>query len=207
MFLDRKDAGQKLAKKLKGFNLKNPYVFGMARGGMPVAFEVAQKLNSPLDIVIVRKIGHPLNPEFGIGAIAQGNVLVYNQETIDNYHIDYSEIKENVKKETKELNRRSALYRGSKSLPNLKNKTAILVDDGLATGISAKAAINFLKTLNPKSIVLAVPVGASDSIRELEKEANKVICLLTPDQFLSVGQWYRFFDQTTDQEVVDILAQ
>ena len=207
MFLDRKDAGKKLAQKLKEFKIKNPYVFGMARGGVPVASEVAKELKAPLDVVVVRKIGFPLNPEFGIGAIAQGGVKVYNQEIIDNYQVSPKAIKEITENETKELDRRLSLYRDSKSLPKLKNKTAILVDDGLATGISAIAAVKFLKTLKPEVIILAIPVGAPNSVELLESKTDKVICLLKPFEFSSVGQWYKFFDQTTDQEVVDILAQ
>lgn len=205
MFKDRRDAGQKLAKTLSALDLKKPYVLGMARGGVPVAYEVAQELKAPLDVLVVRKLGTPQNPEFGFGAIAPNGFSELNEEIIRDLNLADIEIADIKEKEEEELLRRMKKYRGDRSLPNLSNKTVIVVDDGIATGVSAKVAVAYLKSKKPKEIILAAPVCAQDSGEMLKEKADKVICLSSPPYFFSVGEWYEYFPQITDKEVIEYL--
>jgi predicted phosphoribosyltransferase len=205
-FKDRTDAGRKLAEKLQEMKINNPYVLGLPRGGVPVAAEVAKYLNAPLDVVVVRKLGVPFHPEFAFGAISANDVQYVNERTVEKMNLSEREIKSVDEKERKELQRRIEKYRGDLKYPNINDKTAILVDDGIATGASFKAAIKFTKSLNPERIIIAVPVGAPSSIKELETLVDKLICLHTPDFFSAVGQWYKTFGQTTDEEVKNVLS-
>lgn len=207
VFENRQEAGKKLASELLKFRKENPYVLAMPRGGVPIGFEVAQVLQAPLDVIVVRKIGLSSNPEFGIGAIAEGGVRVLDQTTIGVIGIDEEEIKDTIKLEEEELKRRVQVYREEASLPDLTGKTAILVDDGMATGVTAKAAIKAVKKLNPKKIVLASPVCALDTVEGLKKKVDEVICLATPFEFSAVGVWYKNFTQISDEEVVEWLRK
>lgn len=207
VFENRQEAGKKLASELLKYRKESPYVLAMPRGGVPVGFEVAQVLRAPLDVVVVRKIGLSANPEFGIGAIAEGGVEILDQTTIGVLGIDEEEIKDTVQLEEEELRRRVRTYRGSRSLPNLWGKTAVLVDDGMATGITAKAAVEAVKQLHPSRIVLAMPVCALDTVEGFKKLVDEVICLATPYEFMAVGAWYRNFTQVSDAEVVDLLKK
>ncbi|MBI2315162.1 phosphoribosyltransferase [Candidatus Daviesbacteria bacterium] len=207
MFENRQEAGKELASKLLKYRGENPYILAMPRGGVPVGFEVAEVLHAPLDVIVVRKIGLFSNPEFGIGAIAEGGVRVLDQTTIGVIGIDEEEIEDTIKLEEEELKRRVRIYREGKPPPNLTGKTAILVDDGMATGITARAAIEAVKKLNPKKIVLASPVCALDTVESLKKIVDEVICLATPFEFMAVGSWYRDFEQISDEEVVDLLKK
>jgi putative phosphoribosyl transferase len=207
-YRDRKHAGDVLAQLLLEYqNATDVIVFGLARGGVPVAYEIAKTLNIPLDVLIVRKIGMPGHQEYAIGAIASGQIAVFNQDVIARLHIPEEDIQMILKEEKEELARREDIYRHQKPFPNIRNKTVILVDDGVATGFSLKAAIAALRIKHPKEIVIAVPVGALDSIENLQGICKKVICPLTPEDFRAVGQWYFNFNQVEDDEVISCLEK
>ncbi|KKR81350.1 MAG: Phosphoribosyltransferase [Candidatus Daviesbacteria bacterium GW2011_GWA1_41_61] len=206
-FENRQEAGKKLAGELFKYRSENPYVLAMPRGGVPIGFEVAEVLHAPLSVIVVRKIGLSGNREFGIGAIAEGGVKVLDQTTIEVLAIDEEEIKDTLQLEEEELKRRVKTYRGKKPLPDLTGRTAVLVDDGMATGITAKAAIESVKKLNPQKIVLAIPVCALDTVEGFKKMADEVICLAAPAEFMAVGLWYKNFAQISDEEVVDLLKK
>lgn len=207
VFEDRNEAGKKLGSELLKYRGENPYVLAMPRGGVPIGFEVAEVLHAPLDVIVVRKIGISGNPEFGIGAIAEGGVKVLDDTAIEVLGIDEREINDTIQLEEEELKRRVKIYREGRSLPNLENKTAILVDDGMATGITAKAAIEAARKIHPKKVVLAIPVCALDTVEGLKKMADEVVCLTAPFEFMAVGIWYRDFTQISDEEVVGLLKR
>ena len=207
-YRDRKHAGDVLAQLLLEYkNAPDVIVFGMARGGVPIAHEIANTLHLPLDVLIVRKIGMPGHQEYAIGAIASGKIAIFNKDIISRLHIPESDIQKIVKEEKEELARREVLYRHHKPFPNIRHKTVILVDDGVATGFSLRAAIAALQIKHPKEIVIAVPVGALDTIENLQGICKKVVCPLTPEEFHAVGQWYFNFNQVEDEEVIACLEQ
>lgn len=206
IFQNREDAGKKLAARISSLLLENPIVLALPRGGLPVAYEIAQKIKAPLDIFLVRKIGAPNQPEFGIGAIAQGNVKILDKKAILQLRIPKAQVEKMIKEEGRELKRREALYRGSKPFPSLRDKTVILVDDGLATGLSAKAAILGVKRKKPKKIIFATPVCSYQSVKEIVKLCDDFICLKSSSDFTSVGNWYKDFDQLTDEAVLKLLG-
>lgn len=211
MFEDRADAGKKLAQQLLEFRNQDVVVLALPRGGVPIGYEIAKRLNVPLDVLVVRKLGAPLNPEFGIGAIAPGGVKIIDQEALQQLGISEEEIDHIEKEERKELNRRLKEYRGSTLLPDIRGKTVILVDDGLATGVSARAAIEAVLDQHPQKLVVALPVCAQDSLEDLRSLVrpmkDEVICLDTPSDFSAVGHWYQNFDQVSDLEVIDLLKK
>lgn len=208
MFLDRRDAGLKLAKALSRYaGREDVIVLGLPRGGVPVAFSVASELSVELDVFIVRKLGVPGQEELAMGAVASGGVQVVNREVIDSLRIPTEVIAVAAAEEFGEVARREILYRGNRSYPNLQGRTAILVDDGLATGSTMRAAAIAVRKLDPASLVIAVPVAAKDTCRTMEKEADVVVCLETPEPFDAVGIWYENFTQTTDDEVRTLLAK
>lgn len=204
--MNRQEAGQQLAKALKHYsNHPNAIVFGLPRGGLPVAYEVAKELGLPLDVYIVRKLGAPYNPEFAIGAIASHGAEVLNDEAMRLLSIDPQTLAQIVKQEKQELARRELLYRANKPIPDIKDKVVIIIDDGLATGSTMRAAIAAIRQFSPESIVVAVPVAPVDEIQNIHREADEVVCLHTPSHFHSVGAWYHDFSQTTDEEVKSLL--
>jgi predicted phosphoribosyltransferase len=204
---DRRAAGQILARQLVRFaNRPDVCVLALPRGGVPVGFEVAQALNVPLDVFVVRKLGVPGHEELAMGAIASGGALVLNTEVVQHLGIPESAINAAVEREAAELSRRETLYR-DKPLVDLENKTVIVVDDGLATGSTMRAAIAAVRHHKAGRIIVAVPVAAPDSVDSLGNEVDEIICPLTPRAFQAVGQWYLRFDQTTDEEVRDLLAR
>lgn len=207
VFENRQEAGKKIASQLLKYRQENPHIMAMPRGGVPIGYEVAEVLHAPLDTIVVRKIGLSGNPEYGIGAIAEGGVQVMDDTAISILGIDQKDLKDTIGLEEEELKRRVSIYRDGESLPDLTDKTAILVDDGMATGLTAKAAIEAIKRLNPKKIVLATPVCALDTAESLRSYVYEVLCLEAPAEFMAVGIWYRNFTQVTDQEVVDLLSQ
>jgi len=207
LFRDRREAGQKLAQVLLPYREEKPVVIGLPRGGVVVAYEVARALNAPLDVIVARKLGAPGQPELGIGAIAPGGVVLIDPYTVRLLGLTEEDIQQLIEEETKELQRRINRYRGEQPFPDVTGKTVILVDDGLATGVTARAAIRALRKLNPARIILAVPVCAPDTARLLEQEADEVICLAAPPDFRAVGLWYQDFSQTTDEEVIDLLQK
>jgi len=182
-------------------------VLALPRGGVPVAFEVAQALHAPLDVFIVRKLGVPGHEELAMGAMASGGALVLNTEVVEQLRIPQSAIDAAIQREAEELRRREMLYRNDRPLTELKSRIVILVDDGLATGSTMRAAIAAIRQHEASRIIVAVPVGAPDTVASLAKEADEIVCPLTPPRFQAVGQWYSHFEQTTDEEVRDLLAR
>jgi predicted phosphoribosyltransferase len=209
VFDDRADAGRHLARQLlyyrRGPDGVPPIVLALPRGGVVVGYEVARALNAPLDLVVARKLGAPGHEELGIGAIAPGGVRVLDGMAIRWLGISEEQVRQIVNRETEEMNRRIELYRGSRPLPDVRGRTAILVDDGLATGVTARAAVQFLRAQDPERLVVAVPVCSAETADLLRSQVDEVICASIPPFFRAVGLWYRDFTQTTDQEVIDLL--
>jgi putative phosphoribosyl transferase len=205
-YADRTEAGQALAKRLQHYR-GNPDVIVLAlpRGGVPVASEVARALSAPLDVFIVRKLGVPGHEEYAMGAIASGGVRVMNPD-VAGLRISESAIQAVVEREQRELERRERLYRGDRPPVDLAGRIAILIDDGLATGSTMRAAATAVRQHGPSRIVVAVPVAAAETCDEFRREVDEVICAITPEPFRAVGLWYEDFDQTTDDEVHALLA-
>jgi putative phosphoribosyl transferase len=207
-FQDRFDAGRLLATRLEAYaNREDVWVLALPRGGVPVAFEVAKALHAPLDVFLVRKLGVPGHEELAMGAIASGGVMVRNDEVIMGLGVPSYVIDTVVAQEQQELQRREHLYRGDQPFPDLHDRTAILVDDGLATGASMRAAVAALRQHQPAHSVVAVPIAAPDTCKALQAEVDEVVCARTPEPFYAVGLWYEDFPQTTDEEVRELLAQ
>jgi len=207
VFADRREAGQALARVLASAKERDPVVLGLPRGGVPVAYEVARALEAPLDVFVVRKLGVPWQPELAMGAIASGDVLVRNESVLAGM-TDADEALERVRKqEWEELERRERAYRGGRGAIPLGGRTVIVVDDGLATGSSMKAAVKALRVAGAERIVVAVPVGPPDTCRQLEALADRLVCLERPSLFMAVGQWYEDFAQTRDEEVSELLRR
>jgi len=207
-FPNRTAAGRLLAEKLVNYAGRDDViVLGLPRGGVPVAFEVAQRLGAPLDVFIVRKLGVPGFEELAAGAIASGGVRVLNQDVVRAIPHAEEAIEAVTAKETAELERREHIYRKGRPSPELRDRIVILVDDGLATGATMRAAVKALRQQGAAKIVVAVPVGPPDTCREIEQEADETICLSTPPFFQAVGQYYEDFSQTSDEDVRELLSQ
>lgn len=205
-FRDRQDAGRRLAERIAGdFAGDDTIVLGLPRGGVPVAFEIAKALQAPLDVLIVRKIGTPMNPELAAGAIGPRGVAVYNEELLRMIGLDREDLESIKQSEQRELERREAVYRGDRPPLQVEGKTVILVDDGIATGATMSAAVEALRLLGAGRIVVTVPTSSTDACRHLEELADEVIALSTPEPYVAVGAWYENFGQTSDQEVIDLL--
>jgi predicted phosphoribosyltransferase len=208
LYADRREAGRALAKALGAYaGHPDVIVLALPRGGVPVAFEVAEALGAPLDVFLVRKLGFPGNEEFAIGAIASGGVRVLNEPILARYGVPAAAVEAIARAEAQELARRELSYRGDLPRLDVRNRTVIVVDDGLATGFSMRAAVTALRSLGPRRIVVAVPVGPADTVEELRRLADEVMCPATPEPFLAVGRFYDLFDQTSDREVKDFLAR
>lgn len=205
-FRDRRDAGRQLATELHPYRNEHPVVFGIPRGGVPVAYEVATRLDAPLEVLVVSKVGAPEQPEFGIGAVAPGVTVRYDEaiEEVGLSEADFERAAARMRQVVKDRHHR---YNGDDALPALQGHTAILVDDGLATGVSAAAAIRVARTLDPDQLVLAVPVGAVQSLAALQDDVDDIVCLHALRAFGAVGQWYEHFEQTTDEEVIELLEE
>jgi predicted phosphoribosyltransferase len=207
-FPNRAEAGRQLAEKLETYTGRdNVIVLGLPRGGVPVAYEVAKRLRAPLDVFIVRKLGVPGFEELAAGAIASGGVRVLNEDVVRAIPYASEAIEAVTAKETAELERREQIYREGRSAPELRDKIVILVDDGLATGATMRAAVKALRQRRASKIVMAVPVGPPDTCQELSQEADEAICLNTPPFFQAVGQYYEDFSQTSDDDVRELLAR
>jgi putative phosphoribosyl transferase len=208
IYRDRTEAGNYLAAQLAQYtNRDDVLVLALPRGGVPVAFEVAKALRAPLDIFLVRKLGIPGHEELAMGAIATGGVRVLNDEVVEYLRIPSRVIDSVAADELRELERRERAYRGNRPEPEVRAKTVILVDDGLATGSTMRAAAAALRQQNPARIVVAVPVSAPETCDEYRMGVDEIICAATPARFLGVGKWYEDFSQTTDEEVRDLLEQ
>jgi predicted phosphoribosyltransferase len=205
-FTDREDAGKKLAAALQKYQgQKDVVVFGLPRGGVPVAFEVARQLKAPLDILVVRKIGVPGQPELAMGAVASGGVVIRNEQVIRAVGVGSDRFDAAVGAARDELTERDAALRGAELNVDLTDRTVIVVDDGMATGSTMRAAVEALRTMQPERIVIAVPVGAPEVVDQMGAIADDVVCLLTPRNLVAVGSWYRHFGQTTEMEVRRLL--
>jgi predicted phosphoribosyltransferase len=207
-FTDRREAGRELAGCLEKYRgRRDVVVLALPRGGVPVAFEVAEALDVPLDIFVVRKLGMPGQPEFAIGAIASGGVRVLSKDAIRWHRVSQNQIDAVAREELAELQRREQEYRQGRTLIDLHRRTVILVDDGLATGSSMRAAVQAVRAHDPARVVVAVPIGASSTCEAIAAITDETVCARTPEPFSAVGLWYRDFSQTTDEEVCRLLQQ
>jgi putative phosphoribosyl transferase len=204
-FADRRDAGRQLAERLTPLAAEDPVVVALPRGGVPVAREVAKALGAPLEILAVRKLGAPHNPEYGIGAVAEDGTRVIDSEAVAVLGLSGGVVDSLIDRETEELRRRVAAYRGDRSALDLEGRTVIVVDDGVATGVTDTAALRAVRRRRPGRTILAVPVCPPDSAARLRDEADEVVCLAMPPLLYGVGQWYRDFSQVSDEEVVTAL--
>ncbi|NKZ07256.1 phosphoribosyltransferase [Actinomadura latina] len=200
-YTDRSEAGRVLAERLVPLGLDGAAVLALPRGGVPVGFEVARRLGSPLDVLVTRKIGYPPQPELGVGAIAEGGSPVFDGDLLDRLGLREDDLAATVAAERAELGRRVAAYRRGRALPEVAGRPVIVVDDGLATGGTARAAVRAMRERGPSRLVLAVPVGAAETVRALEAEVDDMVVPAAPWEFRAVGQWYRDFDQLTDDDV------
>ena len=208
MFTDRYEAGRVLAEHLRAYaGRPDVVVLGLPRGGVPVAFEVARLLAVPFDIFLVRKLGAPGQEELAMGAIASGGVVVINDEVVDGLRVSWDLVEAAIARERMELTRRELLYRGGRRPIEVRGRTVILVDDGLATGSTMRAAVKALRRRQPAEIIVAVPTAAPSTCCEFQKLADACICSATPEPFRAVGLWYENFEQVSDQEVCALLAR
>jgi putative phosphoribosyl transferase len=207
-FRDRSDAGRQLAERLAGYaGRSDVVVLALPRGGAPVAFEVSQALGAPLEVFVVRKLGVPGHEELAFGAVATGGARVLNDEVVARLGIGAETIERITDVQREEVERREQSYRDNRPPPRLDGKTVVLVDDGLATGATMRAAVAAVRQHQPGRVIVAVPTGSPDTCRELERDADEVVCLINPDPFLAVGFWYDDFSQTSDEEVRELLAR
>jgi putative phosphoribosyl transferase len=207
-FSNRTEAGKLLAQKLKAYaNLSDVIVLALPRGGVPVGFEIAKELNIPFDVCVVRKLGIPHHKELAMGAIASNGVRVLNYDILSEWNIPDKIIDKVSAKELRELRRREHSYRDNRSVINVKNRTVILVDDGIATGSTMRAVIALMRQQKPKQIIVAVPVAPKSVCKELQTEVDKLVCLTMPEPFYAVGLWYENFPQTSDEQVHQLLEK
>jgi len=208
LFKDRRDAGRQLVARLRRYEHESPAVLALPRGGVPVGYEIATALGAPLDIIVVRKLGAPGQPELGIGAVVDGEHPegVLNDEVVQLLGVSDEYLRHEVGRQLEEIRRRQAAYRGGHEAAPIADRTAILVDDGLATGASMRAAVRGVRRARPRRVVLAVPVAPTDTVASFRGEVDDVVCLSTPELFGAVGNFYQDFSQTTDAEVVELLA-
>ena len=207
-FIDRTDAGRQLAKALARYKYQRPVVLALPRGGVPVAAEVATVLDAPLDLILVRKIGVPFQPELAMGAVVDGvePVIVRNEEVIQLCGVSEQEFNATCDRQLAEIERRRKLYLGNRPHPQIAGRTVIVVDDGIATGATTRAALQAIRMCKPSKLVLAVPVAPTESLKELRGEADEIICLEDYEDFGAIGLFYSDFAQVSDTEVIEILA-
>ncbi|MDI6630804.1 MAG: phosphoribosyltransferase [Bacillota bacterium] len=207
MFADRTDAGRQLAESLAGRAYPGGLVLAIPRGGVVVGAEIARALQLPLDIIIPRKIGAPHNPELAIGAVTQDGTAIFNEALLAQFYLSPEEREHLISTAVAEIDRRMRLYRGDRPPVSWRDRTVILTDDGIATGFTVVAALRSLQKAGPRKIILAVPVAPPDTLERLRSEVDELVCLLAPEFFMAVGQFYRHFDQTTDAEVIALLKE
>lgn len=207
MFSDRREAGKILAEKLEKLRLENPVVLAIPRGGVVVGYEVARKLRAPLDVIVPRKIGAPGNPELAIGAVAEDGTIILDSSLIDYLMVDKEYIESEKKRQIKEIKRRLNVYCGRFSRLEIERRDVIIVDDGIATGATVRAAIASVRRKKPASLTLAVPVAPPSTIEKLRGEVDHIVCVSMPEPFFAIGQFYMDFRQTTDEEVIRLLEK
>lgn len=206
-FSDRVEAGKRLASAMRDFAGKNGIVLAIPRGGVVVGYEIAKALNLPLDVIIPRKIGAPANPELAIGAMTEDGTIILDDNLITYLGVQRDYIKAESERQKHEIERRLKLYRQNEPYPSLKGLDVVIVDDGIATGSTMKAALASVKNRGASTVTVAVPVGPPSTIKELKKQADRVVCLYTPEYFQAIGQFYTDFNQTTDEEVIQLLKR
>jgi predicted phosphoribosyltransferase len=206
-FADRVDAGKRLASALTGFESKNGVVLAIPRGGVIVGYEIAKALNLPLDVIIPHKIGAPDNPELAIGAMTEDGTIILDNKLVAYIGVPDWYVQEESKRQKVEIERRLKLYRQNEPYPKLKGRDVILVDDGIATGSTMKAALASVRNRGARTVTVAVPVGPPSTLEELKKQADRVVCIYTPEYFQAIGEFFADFGQTSDEEVIDILRQ
>jgi putative phosphoribosyl transferase len=206
IFADRAEAGRRLAERLREMRLDNPVVLALPRGGVPIGYEIAQALKAPLDVLLVRKIGAPGHEEFALGAAVEAEplIVVLNEGVPERF---MQHVREEAERQAEEIERRRQAYRGGRPLVDVAGRTAIVVDDGIATGATFRAALEVMKQMDAAKVVAAMPVAPAESLPAIEELADEVVCLATPEPFYAVGLHYGDFSQTTDAEVLDLLRQ
>lgn len=207
LFRDRQHAGRELAKRLVHLSNQSPIVLGLTRGGVPVAYEVARALGAPLDVWVVRKVGAPIQPELGMGAVSEGGEVFVDAHIVREVRASEAEVQEVIARKTAEVQERCARYRRGRGTPNLEGKTVLLIDDGIATGGTARAALRAIRRRGPRRVVLAVPVGSPDTLEALAEEADEIVCLSPQPELFAIGLWYETFDPVEDEEVVAFLDE
>ena len=208
VFRDRRDAGRRLGERLASkYSGDDAVVLGLPRGGVPVADEVARRLGAPLDVIVVRKLGAPFNPEFAIGAIASGGIVYLSPEGLEQTGLREEDVEPVIARERAELARRERLYRRGRGPLEIEGKTAILVDDGIATGSTMEAAVRAVQTASPRRVIVAAPTASQSAVAMLERVADAVEVLKVPEPYIAVGLWYASFPQLTDDEILDVLAR
>ncbi len=207
-FKDRIDGGKKLAVLLASYkNNPNTIIIGLPRGGVVTAYQVAYELNLPLDLVVTRKIGAPTSSELAVGALTQEGNIVWNEALLKQLGLTVTDLADSIEKEKKESARRLSLYRGTRPSLNVKDKIVILVDDGIATGATMRAAIASVRAQGAKKIVVAIPVSSREALKKIKEEADEVVCVTVPEVFWGVGAFYDLFDQTEDEEVIELVKK
>jgi len=207
LFKDRRDAGRRLAQRIEGIKEADLFILAVPRGGVVVAFEVVKALGAPMDLIIPRKLGAPGNPELAIGAVTQDGTIVLNHDIVQELGVPKSFIDQEAAEQVKEIERRMKKYRGDAPPPQLAGRTVVLIDDGIATGATIRAAVQSVRRSRPKRLIIAVPVAPPSAVQSLEKDADEVVALETPEWFMAIGQFYENFDQTSDEEVIDLMAK
>lgn len=207
MFKDRTEVGKMLGDRIRGLGLRKPIVLAIPRGGVPVAKEIALSISAPLDLVITRKIGHPEEPEFAVGAVTQDGEVIFDKQVVETWQVPKAYLREEARRQVSEIKRRMDRFRGKRSYPSLSGRDVVIVDDGIATGNTILAAIESVKRKKPASITLAVGVAPRNAVNRLSSEVDSVVCLATPVSFSAIGEFYMSFEQVQDEEVIAILSE